>query len=179
MKAKKIIALVALSGSMLVSSAAMAGDPLLGALVGGTFGAVVGNSVGGHDGAVVGGLLGAVIGADSASNRYYDYGPSYGYSASYGYGPSYGYGATIGVYPAPIYAPPVVYAPPRVIYRRAPRVVYEGYRYDGYRHHHRYESRRGHVRYERPERHDRHERRAPRYERRSGQGYGMDPAGRP
>ncbi len=177
MKAKKIIALVALSGSMLVSSAAMASDPLLGAIVGGTFGAVIGHSVGGHDGAVVGGLLGAVVGADSANNRYYDYGPSYG--ASYDYGPSYGYGATIGVYPGAVYAPPVYYGPPAVIYRSAPRVVYEGYRYDGYRHHDRYEARRGYARYERPERHDRRDGRAPRYERRSGRGVAMDPAERP
>ncbi len=143
MKAKKIIALVALSGSMLVSSAAMAGDPLLGAIVGGSFGAVIGHSVGGHDGAVVGGLLGAVVGADSANRRYYDYGPSYSYGASYGpsydYGPSYGYGA--------VYGPTVVYSPPPRIYRRAPRVVYEGYR-----HNDRYEARRGYVRYERHER---------------------------
>ena len=154
MKAKKIIAVVALSGSMLVSSAAMAGDPLLGAIVGSGFGAVIGHSVGGHDGAVVGGLLGAVVGANSANNRYYDYGPSYGYSAGYGYGPSYGYGA--------VYGPTVVYSPPPRIYRRAPRVVYEGYR-----HNDRYESRRGYVRYERHERRDdrRHDRR---HDRRDG-----------
>ncbi len=150
MKAKKIIALVALSGTMLVSSAAMASDPLLGAIVGGSFGAVIGHSVGGHDGAVVGGLLGAVVGADSANRRYYDSGPGYGYGESYG--PSYGYGATVGVYPGVSYGPSVVYAPPPRIYRRAPRVVYEGYR-----HNDRYDSRRGYVRYERHER--RHDRR--------------------
>lgn len=156
MKAKKIIALVALSGSMLVSSAAMASDPLLGAIVGGTFGAVIGHSVGGHDGAVVGGLLGAVVGADSANNRYYDYGPSYGY------GPGYGYGATVGVYSGAVYGPAVVYSPPPRIYRRAPRVVYQGYR-----HHDRYESRRGYVRYERHDRREdrRHDRR---HDRRDG-----------
>ncbi|MEP7206041.1 MAG: hypothetical protein ABI920_03815 [Casimicrobiaceae bacterium] len=117
-----------------LSTQANAGDPVLGALVGGGIGAAIGHSINGVHGAWAGGALGAVVGASAAadSNRYY-YGGGYaGPSAYYGptttyYQPAPTYYQPAPVYyePAPVYyAPaPVYYAPSRVIYRSGPRYV--------------------------------------------------------
>jgi hypothetical protein len=111
-----------------LSPPASAGDPVLGALVGGGIGAAIGHSVSGSSGAWVGGALGAVTGASIAANAGY-YGDGY-----YGggiYGPPAGYAAPVsahyGAAPA-YYAPPRVYAPRRVfvrppVYVAAPVVV--------------------------------------------------------
>ena len=51
-----------------MSPSASAGDPLLGALIGGGIGAAIGHGVNGRNGAWVGGTLGAVTGASMAAN---------------------------------------------------------------------------------------------------------------
>lgn len=126
MNTKRIVALLALSGSVLVTSSAFAGDAVVGALFGGGLGAIIGQSVGGRDGAIVGGAIGAAVGASSAHNRYYGETGYYG-GADY-YGGSGYYGSVYGGPPAVVYAPAprVVYSAPPVVYRAAPRVVYGG-----------------------------------------------------
>ncbi|MGB4342663.1 MAG: hypothetical protein WBJ03_03530 [Moraxellaceae bacterium] len=51
------------------STQAMAGDPVVGAIIGGGVGAAVGKSMGGRDGAVVGGMLGAMTGVMIANDK--------------------------------------------------------------------------------------------------------------
>ena len=94
-----------------VSTKAEAGDPVLGALVGGVFGAAIGNSVNHHNGAAVGGAIGAITGASIAANSgpyyygepapapYYG-GPAYGPASAPAPAPVYGYGYAAPVYPA-------------------------------------------------------------------------------
>ena len=115
-----VAAIAALVATATFSPQALAnGDPLLGALVGGSIGAAIGHGVNGRNGAWVGGALGAVTGASIAANAgsYVDrgyYGPQ---SAYYPPAPVY-YGAATTYYqPAPVY-----YGPPAVVYR--PRQVY-------------------------------------------------------
>jgi hypothetical protein len=132
-----------------LSTPASAGDPVLGALVGGGIGAAIGHSVNGRNGAWVGGALGAVTGASIAANSGYygSYGPPAVYSepapAYYGGAPAY-YAPPAVYAPAPVYvAPPVVVARPRPVYVRpyVARPVYaRGYGwhrdwhgYNGYR----------------------------------------------
>ncbi len=125
----------------LVPTDATAGDPALGALLGGTIGAAIGHGLDGRDGAIVGGVLGVVAGASIAAN-------SHGY-----YAPGY-YGPTAYYSPAPVYYAPrpyyrvapvryaprpvVVYTQPVAVHRYAPRhpayatVVVDG-RHDGRR----------------------------------------------
>ncbi len=163
MNTKRIVALLALSGSVLVTSSAFAGDAVVGALFGGGLGAIIGQSVGGRDGAIVGGALGAAVGASSAHNRYYGETGYYGGSDYYGGSGYYGgYGGAPAVVYAP--APRVIYSAPSVVYRAPPRVVYggpvvvQGSRHGGnYRHWDRYQ--RG------DHRGDRYEGRYPRHER--------------
>src|SRR6266478_10046653 len=106
---------------------ASAGDPVLGALVGGGIGAAIGHGVNGRNGAWVGGTIGALTGASIAANSGY-------YNGGYDNGGYYGPPATYSA-PAPVYyggsatyysPPPVYYAPPVVVVR--PRPVY-GYGY--------------------------------------------------
>ena len=119
-------ALVALAT---VSTKAEAGDPLLGALVGGVFGAAIGNSVHHHNGAAVGGAIGAIAGASIAANSdpYYYGAPAPYYSAPRYYQPApapvygYGYGYAAPVYPAAT-----------IVYSSGP-----SYRYRGHGHGHR------------------------------------------
>jgi uncharacterized protein YcfJ len=85
------------------SGTAMAGDPVVGAVVGGGIGAVIGHAMGGRDGAVVGSIIGAGTGAAVATDND-------GRVVGYEYDDA----------PAP-----VVYAQPRVVYVPARRVVYE------------------------------------------------------
>jgi hypothetical protein len=129
-----LIAATALTlGTTLVSTEASAGDPGLGALLGGAIGAAIGHNVNGHNGAVVGGVLGALTGASIAANSgpYYDGGYAGPPAAYYPPAPAY-------VAPAPVYyAPtPVYYAPPAVVYRSRPVYVqnfvprYPTYAYD-------------------------------------------------
>lgn len=124
-----IATMTAALGIATLSTQASAGDPVLGALVGGGIGAAIGHSAGGRDGGVVGGVLGAIVGSSIAAQS----GPGYyndGYAPAPGYGyapaPSYGY-----------YAPAPVYVGPRVVYRSAPYYAhyprYVDYR-GGYRH---------------------------------------------
>ena len=113
-----IATMAAALGIATVSTQASAGDPLLGAIVGGGIGAAIGHSAGGRDGGVVGGVLGAVVGSSiAAESGYYDRGYYYGAPPAY-YGPAY-------------YAPPV-YAAPVVVYSSSyPRYRYvRDYRHD-------------------------------------------------
>jgi hypothetical protein len=94
--------------SFLVLSAAfggqaMAGDVVVGAVVGGGVGAAVGNSIGGRDGAVVGGMLGAMTGVMMASDKH-DHREGYAHK----------------VYHA---RPRVIYQPATVVVRERTRVV--------------------------------------------------------
>ncbi|MEO5702244.1 MAG: hypothetical protein ABIS17_00600 [Casimicrobiaceae bacterium] len=123
-----------------LSTQANAGDPVLGALVGGGIGAAIGHSINGVHGAWAGGALGAVVGASAAadSNRY-SYGGGYAGPSAY-YGPSTTYYQSAPTYyqaapvyyepapvyyePAPVYYTPApVYYSPRVVYRSGPRYV--------------------------------------------------------
>ena len=117
---------VALAG---ISTRAEAGDPVLGALLGGGIGAAIGHDVNRHGGAAVGGVLGAVIGSSIAADS--GYGPGY-------YGNGYydsGYYAPAPVYAAPVYAAPVYPAfGATYVYRDAPRYRY----YDDRRYHDRH-----------------------------------------
>jgi hypothetical protein len=109
---------IALAG---ISTRAEAGDPVVGALLGGGIGAAIGHDVNHHGGAAVGGILGAVIGSSIASSS--------------GYGPGYydnGYYANAPVYAAPVYAAPVYPAyGATYVYRDGPRY---GHRYYNDRH---------------------------------------------
>lgn len=129
LKKPLLIATLAASVAMAaVSTKAEAGDPVLGALIGGGIGAAIGHDVNRHGGAAVGGVLGAIVGSSIASDRYYGNGyyagPSYYSGPRYYSGPSY--------YSAPVYAPSY-YAPAypsygvTYVYRDGPR----------YRDHHR------------------------------------------
>jgi hypothetical protein len=118
LKKPLVIASVAAAIGMAgLSTQASAGDPLLGAIIGGGIGAAIGHNAGGHNATAVGGVLGAIVGSSIAaeSNGYYDRGYyDGGYAPSYGYGPSYSYG-------------PAYYAPaPVVVYSSGPS--YRGYR---------------------------------------------------
>ena len=57
-----------LSLCLLTSTAALANDAVVGAIIGSTTGVLVGRSVGGRDGAVVGAALGAAAGAAIGSD---------------------------------------------------------------------------------------------------------------
>lgn len=67
MKNKLAVSFLVLS--TLVSTEVMAGDPVVGAIIGGGVGAAVGKSMGGRDGAVVGGMLGAMTGVMIAADK--------------------------------------------------------------------------------------------------------------
>jgi hypothetical protein len=137
--------ILAASFATLVAAAAMApqahaGDPLLGAILGGGIGAAIGHNVNGHNGAAVGGVLGAVVGSSiAASNNYYGdpyYGPAP--APAYGYGPEY-YGPAYPPAPAYYAPPPAYYAPSIVIGASYPvyRSHYYGHRHwDGHRYGH-------------------------------------------
>src|SRR5689334_11209124 len=91
-------------GLAAISTKAEAGDPVLGALIGGGIGAAIGHSANGHNGAAVGGVVGALAGASIAANS----GPYYG-DGYYGGDPYYA--------PAPAYYPPApAYYPPAPAY---------------------------------------------------------------
>jgi hypothetical protein len=123
-----VIAAIALStGATLLPSDASAGDPGVGALVGGVLGAVIGHSVNSHNGAVVGGVLGALTGASIAAHSGPYYGPAYGAPpppAYYTAAPVYVTRAPAYYAPSPVLVRPATayYVPPAVIYR--PRPVY-------------------------------------------------------
>ena len=104
------------AGAGTLSPSASAGDPLLGALIGGGIGAAIGHGVNGRTGAWVGGTLGAVTGASIAASSGGYYGGGY-------YGPSDGFVAPAPVYygsPAQYYAPVPVYRASTVVYRSGP-----------------------------------------------------------
>lgn len=120
--------------SAVFSTEALAGDPVVGAIIGGGVGAAVGNSIGGRDGAVVGGMLGAMTGVivatDKDGRRDTDYRVRHEdrYDRDYGHDwvddcddRDHGYSRVIYRH-----APPVVYQPAHVVVVRqpAPRVVY-------------------------------------------------------
>lgn len=123
--AATLVATVAMAG---LSTRAEAGDPVLGALIGGGIGAAIGHDINRHGGGAVGGVLGAIVGSSIAadSGRYSYGGPRYYSSPApvyYSSGPRYYYE------PAPAY-----YAPPPVYYRPyGATIVYR----DGYRGPHR------------------------------------------
>ena len=120
-----IAAIALTAGATLIPTEATAGDPGLGALVGGVFGAAIGHNVNGHNGAVVGGVLGALTGASIAASTgpYYD-GPGYAVPPPAYYPPAPVYVPRAPVYygPAPVHVRPlpVYYAPPVVVYRPRP-----------------------------------------------------------
>jgi hypothetical protein len=140
MTLKKPLAIASLTAAVAlaaVSTKAEAGDPVLGALIGGGIGAAIGHNANHHNGAAVGGVLGAMVGSSIAASSggyygdpYYG-GPSYGSGSYYGPGyapapaaPRYGYGY------APAYAPAYYVPPVRIVYSSGPR-------YYGHRHHYR------------------------------------------
>jgi hypothetical protein len=120
-----IATMTAALGIATLSTQASAGDPVLGALVGGGIGAAIGHNAGGRDGGVVGGVLGAIVGSSIAAESgrpyyndgYYAPAPSYGYAPAYGYGyaPAYA-GPTVVYSSGPYYRP---YHPRYVEYRAA------------------------------------------------------------
>jgi hypothetical protein len=103
-----IASLAATVAMAAVSTKAEAGDPVLGALIGGGIGAAIGHDVNRHGGAAVGGLLGAVVGSSIASSSgYYDRGYyDRGYYDSGYYGSRY-YAPAPVYYGAPVYSAPV------------------------------------------------------------------------
>jgi hypothetical protein len=109
-----IATLAAAVGSAALSTDAAAGDPVLGALIGGGIGAAIGHDINRHNGGVVGGVLGAIVGANIAAES----GPYYG-NGYYEPAPRY--------YAPPVYAAPVYYASPAYGYRAAPRPYYRHY----------------------------------------------------
>ena len=119
---KRLALTLTLSFGLLTSSAAMANNAVVGAVLGGGAGALVGQSVGGRDGALIGSALGAVTGVvltgqhgRPAINQRVDY-----------YAPPV-YHAPPVVYTQRAYAPPIVYAQrayaPASYYYVAPRRV--------------------------------------------------------
>ena len=119
----------------LASTPALAGDAVLGALIGGGAGAVVGSSIGGRDAALIGGALGAATGAAIASSqngtRVYVAPPAYLPPP-----PPAVYVPAPVVYPQQAYYAPPVRVAPRVYYVEGgygyPRGAYERYEH---RHH--------------------------------------------
>jgi hypothetical protein len=123
MKKQQGITLVLALG-LLSSSAAMADDAILGALLGGGAGAVVGHSIGGRDGTIIGGAIGAAAGAAIGSqqrSRVEYVAPPVYYAAP--------------AYPQQAYYPQqqVYYAQP--VYQRPSYYVERGYERDYHRHH--------------------------------------------
>ena len=121
-----------------VSTRAEAGDPVLGALIGGGIGAAIGHSTDHRNGAAVGGVLGAMIGTGIASSSNYYGDPYYGSSGSGYYGgsgygapsyarPSYGYYAPPPAYYAPPIGATIVYSSGRNYHRHRP--YYRSHRY--------------------------------------------------
>ena len=107
------------------SGQAMAGDAVVGAIIGSGVGAAVGNSMGGRDGAVVGGMLGAMTGVMIATDKdgHRDRGDrDYRVRHDDGYGGyDRGYDRTRIVYRD---RPTVIYKPaPVVVVKERPRVV--------------------------------------------------------
>ena len=103
----------------LASNSALAGDAVLGALIGGGAGAVVGSSIGGRDAALIGGALGAATGAAIASSgtRIVHAGPAY-------YAPP----PPPAIYvPAPVVYPQQAYYAPPVRVERRVYYVESGY----------------------------------------------------
>ena len=122
----------------LASTPVLAGDAVLGALIGGGAGAVVGSSIGGRDAALIGGALGAATGAAIAS--------SHSGTRVYVAPPAYLPPPPPAVYvPAPvIYPQQAYYAPPVRVERRVyyvesgygtPRGAYGRYERRYERHH--------------------------------------------
>lgn len=112
---KKIRSALVLSLALFSANVAMAGDAVVGALLGTGAGALIGNSVNGRDGALVGAAVGAITGAAIAGNQHRSRG---------GYGYSYGYA------PAPVYvAPPAYYYPEQQVYYSPPVRVVQPYYY--------------------------------------------------
>ena len=123
-----IATMTAALGIATLSTQASAGDPVLGALVGGGIGAAIGHNAGGRNGGVVGGVLGAIVGSSIAAESgrpYYNdgyYGDGYYAPApSYGYAPAY-------VGPTVVYSSGPYYRPyhPRYVEYRAPRREWRG-----------------------------------------------------
>ena len=135
--------LLAITAATVVAAAALspsahAGDPLLGALIGGGIGAAIGNSANHHNGAAVGGAIGAIVGAGiaTADNRYYG-DPYYGQGYAPPPAPAYGYAAPPApVYPA-YYAPAPVYAAPSIVIGYSTGYPYRSHYY-GHRHYSRW-----------------------------------------
>jgi hypothetical protein len=138
LKKPLVIATVAATlGMAVISTQASAGDPVLGAIIGGGIGAAIGHNAGGHNATAVGGVLGAIVGSSIAaqSGGYYDRGyyeggyapapaPVYDYGPSYG--PAYGYAPAYGpAYYAP--APVVVYSSGSYYRGHSHRVYDHGY----------------------------------------------------
>jgi len=109
------------------STQAAAGDPVLGAVIGGGIGA----AVGGPPGAAVGAVIGSIIGAESNRHHgYYDRDRRYYPDDRGRYDRRYyerGYAAPAYYEPAPVYyePAPVYYAPgPAIVYRSGPTYAY-------------------------------------------------------
>jgi hypothetical protein len=111
LKKPLVIATVAAAVAMgTLSTKASAGDPILGALIGGGIGAAIGHNSHSRHGTAVGGVLGAIVGSSIASTHggyydrgYYDSGYGYGYAPRTYYAPA-------PVYAAPVYGTSIVYS---------------------------------------------------------------------
>lgn len=123
---------ITLALCLLSSTAAVADDAVIGALLGAGAGAVVGRSIGGRDGTIVGGALGAAAGAAIGAqdgNRRVEY------SA-----------APVYYSPPAYYSAPAYYPPPQVYYTQPVRIEHRpvyftqggyerSYRYNGHNEH--------------------------------------------
>lgn len=83
LKTRLALLTLLLGSSLLGSPAAQAGDPVLGALIGGGVGSVIGSATGGRSGAVVGGIIGSVAGVAIASEERREYERRYDPSPAY------------------------------------------------------------------------------------------------
>lgn len=125
---------IALTLCLLSSTAAMADDAVLGALLGGGAGAVVGRSVGGRDGTIIGGALGAAAGAVIGSQRGHTRVVEYSAPPVVHYAPPV-YQQQV-YYAPPVYRQQVYYSQPVRYEQRPVYFVQDGYD-RGYRRHYR------------------------------------------
>lgn len=104
------------------STEVLAGDPVVGAIIGGGAGAAVGNAIGGRDGAVVGGMLGAMTGVLVATDKDGHRNPDYRVRREGRYDRTYDHDHDYDRYDDCEDDRHDGYS--RVIYRQAPTVVY-------------------------------------------------------
>ena len=101
----------------LATTPALAGETVIGALIGGGAGAAIGHSIGGRNAAIIGGALGAATGAAIANNNSYDTRVVHSRPGYYAPPPPPAYYAPEPVvYPQQVYYPAPVRVERRVYY---------------------------------------------------------------